>query len=107
MGLHKVMSPVPGSVEKPKRKGKVWARVAEELGQGHKVRNPGLEALDPRVLRASKQTGTPYSKRGFHNIFGVEYGIVNLKDMNIFEDGSSVGPEELKQAGLVRRDRGM
>jgi large subunit ribosomal protein L15 len=42
-------------------------------------------------------------KRGFHNPFRVEYAVVNL-DMiaEVFEAGSSVTPELLRERGLVR-----
>ena len=42
-------------------------------------------------------------KRGFTNIWGTEYAIVNVKDLNRFEDGTEVTPELLKEAGLVKK----
>ena len=42
-------------------------------------------------------------KRGFTNIFRVEYQVVNLRDLErIFADGDTVSPEELVEKGLVR-----
>jgi len=41
-------------------------------------------------------------KRGFVNIFRVEYNIINLKELNIFEPGSEVTPEVLVAARLVK-----
>jgi len=41
-------------------------------------------------------------KRGFVNIFRVEYNIVNLNKLNIFEPGSEVTPEGLVAAGVVK-----
>jgi large subunit ribosomal protein L15 len=41
-------------------------------------------------------------KRGFTNIFRVEYSTVNLDKLNIFESGSEVTPEKLVEAGLVK-----
>jgi large subunit ribosomal protein L15 len=41
-------------------------------------------------------------KRGFVNIFRVEYNIVNLNKLNIFEPGSEVTPEALVAAGVVK-----
>ncbi|MGR6837447.1 50S ribosomal protein L15 [Syntrophomonas erecta] len=40
-------------------------------------------------------------KRGFTNIFKKEYAIVNIKDLNGFDDGSEVTIEMLQNAGLV------
>ena len=42
-------------------------------------------------------------KRGFTNFNRVEYAIVNLSDLNRFEDGTNVTPELLKQTGLVKK----
>jgi len=42
-------------------------------------------------------------KRGFTNIFKKEYAIVNVRDLNIFEDGTEVTPEVLVKSGLVRK----
>jgi large subunit ribosomal protein L15 len=42
-------------------------------------------------------------KRGFHNPFRVEYAVVNLDVLaEVFDAGSSVTPELLRQRGLVR-----
>jgi len=40
-------------------------------------------------------------KRGFTNIFKKEYAIVNIRDLNRFEDGSEINPEVLQNAGLI------
>ena len=42
-------------------------------------------------------------KRGFTNISRKEYAIVNVAQLNCFEDGTVVTPELLKQAGLVKK----
>ncbi|MDY7018477.1 MAG: 50S ribosomal protein L15 [Chloroflexota bacterium] len=41
-------------------------------------------------------------KRGFTNIFRVEYSIVNARELNVFPPGSEIGPKELLQAGLIK-----
>jgi large subunit ribosomal protein L15 len=42
-------------------------------------------------------------KRGFHNPFRVEYAVVNLDTLGeVFDAGSSVTPELLRERGLVR-----
>lgn len=44
-------------------------------------------------------------KRGFTNAkFKIEYAVVNLKDLNRFEDGTVVNPALLKESGLVKKD---
>ena len=47
-------------------------------------------------------------KRGFHNIFRVEYAVVNLDTLGeVFDAGSSVTPELLRERGLVRQSRAL
>ena len=43
-------------------------------------------------------------KRGFTNFTRVEYSIVNLDQLNRFEDGTEVTPELLVETGLVRKE---
>lgn len=43
-------------------------------------------------------------KRGFTNLFRVEFKAVNLRDLDRFEAGASVGPEELIEAGLIGKN---
>lgn len=42
-------------------------------------------------------------KRGFNNPFKKEYSIVNLKDIERFDNGTHVNPEKLMEVGLVRK----
>lgn len=44
-------------------------------------------------------------KRGFTNIFRVEYDIVNLSDLAGFEEGQPVTPESLVEKRLARKSR--
>lgn len=41
-------------------------------------------------------------RRGFTNIFRVEYSAVNLKDLDRFEAGAEVTPAVLKEKGILR-----
>ena len=43
-------------------------------------------------------------KRGFNNVNRKEYAIINLTDLNKFEDGSEVTIDSLKSAGLVKKE---
>jgi large subunit ribosomal protein L15 len=43
-------------------------------------------------------------KRGFTNYTRVEYAIVNVAQLNGFEDGTVVTPELLIETGLVRKE---
>ena len=47
-------------------------------------------------------------KRGFHNLFRIEYAVVNLDTLGeVFDAGSSVTPELLRERGLVRQSRAL
>ena len=62
---------------------------------GYKVR-PGFEGGQlPLIKRLPK-------KRGFTNIFRIEYSVVNVGQLNIFEAGSEVTPEKLVALGVVK-----
>ena len=41
------------------------------------------------------------TRRGFTNIFKVEYSLVNLRQLGIFEKDTEVTPEKLVEAGIV------
>ncbi len=44
---------------------------------------------------------TPY-KRGFTNIFRVEYAIVNVGRLDVFPEGAVVTPQDLVSAGIIK-----
>ena len=41
-------------------------------------------------------------KRGFTNVFKVEFNVVNVSSLNVFPAGAEVTPKEMKDAGLIR-----
>jgi len=45
-------------------------------------------------------------KRGFTNIFRVEYRTVNIDRLNVLEAGSEATPETLQKAGILRKGKG-
>ena len=47
----------------------------------------------------------PY-RRGFRNPFRVEYREVNVRNLNDFPAGSTIGPDELETAGVLRGGSG-
>lgn len=74
-------------------------------GRGHK----GQKARSGGGVRLGFEGGqTPLfkriGKRGFNNINRKEYAIVNLSDLNRFEDGVEVNPVTLVEAGLVKKE---
>lgn len=105
MELHEVLPPKEGSVKKPWRKGQgLGSGNGKTSGRGQKgqkarsggAKGPGFEGGQMRLTMR-------LPKRGFHNIFKVEYDLVNVGDLARFEAGSVVGPRELKEAGITRK----
>ena len=41
-------------------------------------------------------------KRGFTNIFKKDYAVVNVSDLERFDNGATIGEAELRKAGLVK-----
>ena len=46
----------------------------------------------------------PY-KRGFNNIFRVEYTVVNLERLNVFPEGTEITPEQMVSTGIIKNLR--
>jgi large subunit ribosomal protein L15 len=47
----------------------------------------------------------PY-RRGFANPFRVEFRAVNVRDLSVFPEGATVGPEEFAIQGILRGGKG-
>ena len=104
MKLHE-LKPAAGSTKKRKRVGRGEASgLGKTSGRGANGQNsrsgggtrPGFEGGQMPLIRR-------IPKRGFNNIFRVDYSVVKLEDLNRFEDGAEVTPELLKEARLVRK----
>lgn len=104
MKLHD-LKPAEGSVTVPLRKGRgTGSGLGKTAGRGHK----GQKARSGGGVRPGFEGGQmPLSrrlpKRGFTNIFAKVYTLVNLKDLEAFEEGTVVTPDLLKETGLVRK----
>ena len=102
------LAPAPGSRRPRKRVGRGDGSghgtysgkgyKGQKSRSGYKMR-PGFEGGQlPLIKRLPK-------KRGFTNISRVEYSVVNLGSLSVFETGSEVTPEKLLAAGLVKSRR--
>ena len=104
MKLHE-LSPAAGSVKDVKRVGRGHGSGnGKTAGKGHKGQNArsgggvriGFEGGQMPIARR-------IPKRGFKNIFGTDYAIVNVADLNQFAEGTVVDAELLKATGLVKK----
>ena len=105
MKLHE-LSPAAGSKKEVKRIGRGPASgQGKTAGKGHK----GQKARAGRGMRAGFEGGQMplqrrLPKRGFVNIFGKEFAIVNVAALEErFEDGAVIDIDALKNAGLVTK----
>lgn len=103
MKLHE-LRPAEGSTKKQKRLGRGTASgQGKSAGKGQKGQNSragggvrlGFEGGQMPLYRR-------LPKVGFTNIWRKEYAVVNLADLDIFENGAVVTIDALKEAGLVK-----
>ncbi|MCS4488535.1 50S ribosomal protein L15 [Streptococcus sciuri] len=103
MKLHE-LKPTEGSRKTRNRVGRgTSSGNGKTAGRGQK----GQKARSGGGVRLGFEGGqTPLfrrlPKRGFTNINAKEYALVNLEQLNVFEDGTEVTPALLKEAGIVR-----
>ena len=104
MKLHE-LQPAAGSTAAPKRLGRgVGSGLGKTSGKGHKGakarsgggKRPGFEGGQMPLYRR-------VPKQGFNNRYRIEYATVNVGRLEIFENGTVVTAEMLKEAGLINK----
>ena len=104
MKLHE-LSPAEGSVKAAYRKGRgPGSGNGKTAGKGHKGQNaragggvrPGFEGGQLPLYRK-------LPKRGFHNKFATKYAIVNVSELNVFEDGAVIDINALLEKKIIRK----
>ncbi len=105
MKLHQ-MSPAINSTTKAKRLGRgVGSGLGKTSGKGHKGQNarsgggvrPGFEGGQMPLIRR-------LPKRGFNNKqFAEEYTIVNVSELNVFENNTEVTVEKLIEKNIIKK----
>ncbi|MBZ4658672.1 MAG: ribosomal protein [Desulfacinum sp.] len=100
------LKPATGAKKNKKRVGRGsgsgLGKTAGRGTKGQKSRSGG--GVPPWFEGGQMPLQRRVPKRGFHNLFRTEYQVVNVGDLGRFEAGAVVGPEELKAAGLVRKN---
>lgn len=105
MKLHELQA-TEGSRSKDYRKGRgIGSGNGKTAGKGHKGQNArsgggvaiGFEGGQMPLWRR-------LPKRGFKNVNRVEYAVVNVSDLNRFDEGTVVTPALLKEVGLIGRE---
>ena len=104
MKLHE-LAPAPGANTESYRRGSGHGSGnGKTAGKGHK----GQKARSGGSIRPGFEGGQmplqrQIPKRGFKNIFATQYAIVNVGDLEIFENGTVVNEQTLVEAGLLKK----
>lgn len=105
MKLHE-LSPAAGSTREVKRIGRGHGSGnGKTAGKGHK----GQKARSGGSIRPGFEGGQMplqrrVPKRGFNNIFGKQYAVVNVSDLDAkFEAGAVIDTKALVESGLVKK----
>lgn len=72
-------------------------------GKGHKGQKARSGGTRPGFEGGQMPLYRRLPKRGFTNIWGTEYTIVNVDDLNKFEAGTVVNQALLEEAGVVKQ----
>ncbi len=102
------LKPAQGSKHSKKRVGRgPGSGNGKTAGRGHK----GAQSRSGYSYKRGFEGGQMplhrrVPKRGFNNIFRIEYAVVNLDQLDAqFEKGATISPETLRETGLIRGKR--
>ena len=99
------MAPAEGAKTQSKRLGRgIGSGLGKTSGKGHKGQwarsgggvRPGFEGGQMPLVRR-------IPKRGFNNVFKKEYSIVNVGDLEVFDNGTVVTAELLIEKGVLSK----
>ena len=105
MMIHEVTEAVGKHRSRTRRGRGTGSGRGKTSGRGHK----GAKARAGSGGRLLAEGGAkPFyrrlPKRGFNNaFFALRYSLVHLQDLNVFDDGATVDPQALHQAGLTKK----
>ncbi len=103
MQLHD-LAPAPGSRKNRKKVGRgPGSGMGKTSTRGHK----GLKARSGGSVRPGFEGGQMpiyrrLPKRGFFNIFKTNNAVLNVKDLDRFEEGTTIDVAVLREAGMVK-----
>ena len=103
MQLHD-LAPAPGSRKNRKKVGRgPGSGMGKTSTRGHK----GLKARSGGNVRPGFEGGQMpiyrrLPKRGFFNIFKTKNAVLNVRDLDRFEDGTTIDIDALREAGMVK-----
>ena len=105
MKIHE-LAPAYGATTTSKRVGRgIGSGLGKTAGKGHK----GQKARTGGSIRRGFEGGqTPLyrriPKRGFKNHFAKEYAVINLSDLEQFDNGTVVDSQLLMSEGIIKKE---
>jgi large subunit ribosomal protein L15 len=98
------LKPAAGAVKDRKRVGRgVGSGLGKTSGSGHKGQNARSGGGVRRNFEGGQMPlARRLPKRGFKNIFADSVGVINVGQLNRFEEGTVVDRALLKQTGMVK-----
>ncbi|MBN1945025.1 MAG: 50S ribosomal protein L15 [Bradymonadales bacterium] len=102
MGLD-TLKPASGSRQRKKRVGRgTGSGSGRTSGRGHKGQRSRSGGGNRRGFEGGQMPlHRRLPKRGFKNLFSKRIMTVNIKDLNRFEEGAEVWPEDFIRVGLI------
>jgi large subunit ribosomal protein L15 len=99
------LKPNPGARQKAKRVGRgIGSGHGKTATRGHKgQRSRSGSGTKPGFEGGQMPLQRRLPKRGFTNIFGTEYTVVNLDRLDAFDANTEVTPELLVEAGVISK----
>lgn len=104
MKLHELEKNI-GATHRRKRVGRgPGSGLGKTSGTGHKGQKSRSGVSIPATFEGGQlPLYRRLPKRGFSNSkFKTEYAVINVSDLNVFEDGTVVSPALLKETGMVK-----
>ena len=103
MKLHE-LSPAEGSTFARKRVGRgTGSGMGKTSTMGHKGQKARSGSKKNGFEGGQMPLARRLPKRGFTNIFAKEYTIINVAELNRFEDGTVITAQMLKEAGVISK----
>ena len=105
MKLHELQMN-PGAKQTKKRVGRgPGSGLGKTSGKGHKGQNARSGGgVRPVFEGGQLPLYRRLPKRGFSNaMFKTRYAVINVEDLNVFDEGTTVTPALLKEVGMVKQ----
>lgn len=104
MELHR-LTPAKGATHRKKRVGRgPGSGHGKTSTRGHKGQRSRAGTSQKRGFEGGQMPiNRRLPKRGFNNIFRTEYATINVEQLNSFQAGSLVTPEELVRRGFIKK----